>query len=402
MESGSITRLTRGEIFAILAFWAFLAVLTAAGLLVDPRVAAVAAMRAALRPDFTAGINTVALIEYGLWAAITLPIFWMTRRYGGDRPTLDRILAFLVIGVVLAIGVDALLKVISRQLLPSPAFPQPAGSQPTVPGLPARHPLSPPSPVRGLFSRFSFLYDFLVYIVVLAAGLARNYVVRNKARLEETRRLQAAAAELDAQLADARLNALRAQLNPHFLFNTLNGISTLVDEDPPGARRMIARLSDLLRHTLSEGDEQEIALKRELEMLRLYLDIMEVRFQGKLEVSIDSEASLDDALVPNLVLQPLVENAFRHGLAAIQTAGRVAVHAARDNGDLVLTVRDNGRGPANAVREGVGLTNTRARLTQLYGTHQRLALTADEGGGALVEVRLPYHTTPQRRSARNG
>ncbi len=402
VESGSITRLTRGEIFAILAFWAFLAVLTAAGLLVDPRVAAVAAMRAALRPDFTAGINTVALIEYGLWAAITLPIFWMTRRYGGDRPTLDRILAFLVIGVVLAIGVDALLKVISRQLLPSPAFPQPAGSQPTVPGLPARHPLSPPSPVRGLFSRFSFLYDFLVYIVVLAAGLARNYVVRNKARLEETRRLQAAAAELDAQLADARLNALRAQLNPHFLFNTLNGISTLVDEDPPGARRMIARLSDLLRHTLSEGDDQEIALKRELEMLRLYLDIMEVRFQGKLEVSIDSEASLDDALVPNLVLQPLVENAFRHGLAAMQTAGRVVVHAARDNGDLVLTVRDNGRGPANPVHEGVGLTNTRARLTQLYGTHQRLALTADERGGALVEVRLPYHTTPQRRSARNG
>ncbi|HKR09006.1 MAG TPA: histidine kinase, partial [Gemmatimonadaceae bacterium] len=287
---GSITRLTRGEIFAILAFWAFLAVLTAAGLLVDPRVAAVAAMRAALRPDFTAGIDTVALVEYGLWAVLTIPIFWMTRRYGGDRPTLDRILAFLVIGVVLAIGVDALLKVIARQVLPS--FPQP-----TLPALPNRRAPSPPSPVRGLFSRFSFLYDFLVYVVVLGAGLARNYIVRNRARLEETRRLQATAAELDAQLADARLNALRAQLNPHFLFNTLNGISTLVDEDPPGARRMIARLSDLLRHTLSEGDEQEIALKRELEMLRLYLDIMEVRFQGKLEVSIETESILDDALV---------------------------------------------------------------------------------------------------------
>ena len=396
-ESGSsITRLTRGEIFAILAFWGFLAVLTAAGLLVDPRVAAVAAMRAALRPDFTAGINTLALVEYGLWALLTLPIFWMTRRFGGDRPTLDRILAFLVIGVVLAIGVDALLKVISREVFPTSTFPQP-----TLPGLPGRRPPSPSSPVRGLFSRFSFLYDLLVYIVVLAAGLARNYIVRNKARLEETRRLQAAAAELDAQLADARLNALRAQLNPHFLFNTLNGISTLVDEDPPGARRMIARLSDLLRHTLSEGDEQEIALKRELEMLRLYLDIMEVRFQGKLEVSIEAEKSLDDALVPNLVLQPLVENAFRHGLALMQTVGRVAVRAERDNGDLVLTVHDNGRGPAKEMREGVGLTNTRARLTQLYGARQRLALTPDDGGGARVEVRLPYHTTPQRGSARN-
>ena len=391
-----IARLTRGEIFTILAFWSFLAVLTAAGLLVDPRVAAVAAMRAALRPDFRAGVDIIALVEYGLWALLTLPIFWMTRRFGGDRPTLDRILAFLLIGVVLAIAVDAVLKGISREVLPSP----------TAPGLPPLgsripHPSSPIPQVGRLFSRFSFFYDFLVYIVVLAAGLARNYIVRNKARLEETRRLQAAAAELDAQLADARLNALRAQLNPHFLFNTLNGISTLVDEDPPGARRMIARLSDLLRHTLSEGDDQEIALKRELEMLRLYLDIMEVRFQGKLEVSIEAEKSLDDALVPNLVLQPLVENAFRHGLALMQTVGRVAVRAERDNGDLVLTVHDNGRGPSKEMREGVGLTNTRARLTQLYGARQRLALTADDGGGARVEVRLPYHTTPQRRSARN-
>jgi LytS/YehU family sensor histidine kinase len=163
---------------------------------------------------------------------------------------------------------------------------------------------------------------------------------------------------------------------------------------------MIARLSDLLRHTL-EGDEQEIPLAHELEMLRRYLDIMEVRFQGKLEVSIETEASLDDALVPNLVLQPLVENAFRHGLALVQTVGRVAVRVVRDDGDLVLTVRDNGRGPAKEVHEGVGLTNTRARLTQLYGARQRLALTAAEGGGALVEVRFPYHTTPQRRSARN-
>jgi len=401
--SASITRLTRGEILAIVAFWAFLAVLTAAGLLVDPRIAAVAAMRAALRPDFRAGIDTIALVEYGLWALLTLPIFWMARRFGGDRPTLDRILAFLVIGVVVAIGVDALLKVISREVLPTPTLLQPGRPQPSFPG--SRFPVPAPrpaSPVRGLFSRLSFLYDFLVYIVVLGAGLARNYIVRNKARLDETRRLQAAAAELDAHLADARLNALRAQLNPHFLFNTLNGISTLVEEDPPGARRMIARLSDLLRHTLSEGDEQEIQLARELEMLRLYLDIMEVRFQGKLEVSIESEKSLDDALVPNLVLQPLVENAFRHGLALIQTVGRVAVRAERDNGDLVLTVRDNGRGPAKEMREGVGLTNTRARLSQLYGERQRLALTADEGGGALVEVRFPYHTTSQRRSVRNG
>jgi sensor histidine kinase YesM len=336
---------------------------------------------------------------------LTLPIFWMTRRFGGDRPTLDRILAFLVIGVVLAIGVDALLKVISRQMLMPPMVP--GGPLPTS-RFPLPAPRLPPQPMRGLFSRFSFLYDFVVYIVVLGAALARNYYVRYQVRLEETRRLEAEAtelraeaAELHAQVTDARLNALRTQLNPHFLFNTLNAVSTLVDEDPPGARRMIARLSDLLRHTLGEGAEQEITLARELEMLRRYLEIMEVRFQGKLEVSIETEPSLEDALVPNLVLQPLVENAFRHGLAQMQTVGRVAVRAVRDDGDLVLTVRDNGRGPANPVREGVGLTNTRARLTQLYGKRQRLALTADENGGAVVEVRVPYHTTPQRWSARS-
>jgi len=395
---GPITRLSPGEIFAILAFWAFLAVLTAAGRLVDPRVAAVAAMRA-MRPDPSGG-NTLALVEYALWAVLTLPIFWMTRRFGGDRPTLKRVLVFLAIGIVLAVGVDALLQVISRQVVPRPTFER-------IPGPPLPRRLPPQPPIRGLFTRFSFLYDFIVYTVVLAAGLARNYFVRYQARLNETRRLQAEAtelraeaAELHAQVTDARLNALRTQLNPHFLFNTLNAVSTLVDEDPPGARRMIARLSDLLRHTL-EGDEQEIPLASELEMLRRYLDIMEVRFQDKLEVSIETEPSLDDALVPNLVLQPLVENAFRHGLALMQTAGRVTVRAVRDDGDLVLTVRDNGRGPADPVREGVGLTNTRARLTQLYGARQRLALTAPEGGGALVEVRLPYHTTPQRRNARN-
>jgi signal transduction histidine kinase len=383
------------EILAILAFWAVLAVLTAAGRLVDPRVAAVAAMRAAIRPELSPGFASLALVEYALWAVLTLPIFWMTRRFGGDRPTLVRVLAFLMIGLVLAVAVDALLQVISRQVILAPVLP------PIQPGRLAPGRLPPPHQVRGLFSRFSFLYDFVVYVVVLGAGLARNYIVRNKARLDEARRLQAEAAELHAQLADARLNALRTQLNPHFLFNTLNAISTLVEEDPRGVRRMIARLGDLLRHTL-EGDEQEIPLARELEMLRQYLDIMEVRFQDKLEVSIEAEGSLDDALVPNLVLQPLVENAFRHGLALMmQTVGRVAVRVVRDDDDLVLTVRDNGRGPAKEVHDGVGLANTRARLTQLYGERQRLALTAAEGGGALVEVRFPYHTTPQRRSARN-
>ncbi|HEX7020704.1 MAG TPA: sensor histidine kinase [Gemmatimonadaceae bacterium] len=369
----SSTRLSPGEILAILAFWAFLAVLTAAGRLLDPRIAA-------MRPELTSGFVTLAVIEYSLWALLTLPILWMTRRFGGETPRLWRVLVFLLIGLVLAVVVDALLQEISRHIMPLP------------PGRRFRRPRPMP-----LFFRFEFLYDFMVYMVVLAAGLARNYFVRYQSRLDETRRLQAEAAELHAQLADARLNALRTQLNPHFLFNTLNAISTLVERDPRGVRRMIARLSDLLRHTLDERDEQEIRLAREMEMLRRYLDIMEVRFQGRLALSIESDPALDDALVPNLVLQPLVENAFQHGLAGMEGTGKLAVRAVRDGDELVLTVQDNGPGVSNdRLREGVGLSNTRARLAQLYGERQRLLLSSAPGGGALVEVRLPYHTRSER------
>ena len=120
----------------------------------------------------------------------------------------------------------------------------------------------------------------MVYLAVFAAALARDYFLRYQARLEETTQLQAQAAKLEAQLADARLTALRSQLNPHFLFNTLNAISSLVERDPRGVRKMIARLGELLRHTLEETESQEIALERELELLRRYLEIMEVRFQG--------------------------------------------------------------------------------------------------------------------------
>lgn len=383
------TRLTLAEIVAIFAFWAILAALTAAGRLIDPRVAAAAAARAVLRPE--PGVASLAIIEYMLWAVLTLPVFWMTRRFGGERPRLSRVVMFVVIGLALAITVDTLLREISRHLMPIPTFPR------IQPGRRA-----PAPPAHGLFSRFSFLYDFLLYVIVLGAALARNYYLRYQARLAETRRLQAESAELHAQLADARLNALRTQLNPHFLFNTLNAISTLVEEDPRGVRRMIARLGDLLRRTLDDGDEAEIPLSREVEMLRRYLEIMEVRFHGTLDVSIEVDPSVDDALVPNLLLQPLVENAFRHGLATMQSTGRVTVRAVREDEDVVITISDNGVGLSNDARDGVGLTNSRARLAQLYGGRQRLTLVSPDGGGALAEVRLPYHTTSERRSASNG
>jgi hypothetical protein len=135
----------------------------------------------------------------------------------------------------------------------------------------------------------------MVYLAVLGAALARDYFLRYQARLEETTRLQSRAARLEAQLAEARLDALRTQLNPHFLFNTLNAVSTLVERDPRGVRRMIARLGELLRHTLDEKNEQEITLERELDLLRRYLDIMEVRFQGRLSVTLDVADDVRDA-----------------------------------------------------------------------------------------------------------
>jgi two-component system, LytTR family, sensor kinase len=244
----------------------------------------------------------------------------------------------------------------------------------------------------------------MVYFAVVAAGFARDYFRRYQSRREEAARLQAQAAELHAQLAEARLAALRTQLDPHFLFNTLHAISSLVERDPRGVRRMIARLSELLRTSLEAGDEQEIPLEKEIAFLNRYLEIMQIRFQGRLEVDMRIDGSVVDALVPTMILQPLVENAVKHGVNKVASTGRIEIRAFRDETDrLVLRVRDNGPGLGadDESREGggVGLANTRARLQQLYGTDQLLTLTpAPDGGGFVAEVTLPYHTRADLRA----
>jgi two-component system, LytTR family, sensor kinase len=170
-------------------------------------------------------------------------------------------------------------------------------------------------------------------------------------------------------------------------------VSTLVERDPRGVRRMIARLSELLRHTLDGTNEQEIPLERELDVLRRYLEIMEVRFQGRLTVTMNIADDARDALVPNLMLQPLVENALKHGLNAADGSGRIEVSARRDGDVVHLAVRDHGPGPtAPSAARGVGIQNTIARLEQLYGDKQRFALRRATDGGAVVEVEIPYRT----------
>jgi len=281
---------------------------------------------------------------------------------------------------VIGVTVYALIEISQDLILAPPAIPLPRRRGP------------PPLwvPFEGL-GRFRFLNQFLVYLSILAVGFAREYFLRDQARTREAIALEARAATLQAQLADAQMTALRMQLNPHFLFNTLHAVSALVERDPGGVRRMIARLSELLRHTLETGRD-EIPLREELAFLERYIEIMEIRFQGRLRVVRTIDETALDGLVPNLVLQPLVENALEHGAARATGEGRIEIAALRDGDRLLLTVRDNGPGPSTTAGSGVGLANTRARLAQLYGDGAEVSLTAAAGGGGLAEIDLPFHT----------
>jgi len=205
------------------------------------------------------------------------------------------------------------------------------------------------------------------------------------------------ASRLQTQLTQAQLEALKMQLQPHFLFNTLHSISALLHRDPDAADRMIARLGDFLRLTLENSGAQEVSLQKELEFLTCYLEIERVRFQDRLTTSIEVEPAALDAPVPNLILQPIVENALRHGIAQTRGPGRVEISAKRENGSLRIRVRDNGPGlaaitrPDDGLREGLGLSNTRARLEQLYGEAHRFELANDPHGGLTVTLEIPAH-----------
>jgi signal transduction histidine kinase len=366
-------KLTRGELAGILAFWLFMAVLTAANRLLDPR------RPPGLQPVSASAPIALALVEALVWAAVTPLVFLLVRRAAslGDRRVQQG--ALIAVGAVgVSVLVDALFDVARAALL----------------GLPGRHNVFI-DPV-GTLTHLWFLREMIVYCGMVAAGAAREYSVRYRVRREEAVRLQAETARLQAQLAEARLSALRSQIDPHFLFNTLNAVSALVERDPRGVRRMIARLSELLRHSLEGAGEPVVTLRQELAFADRYLEIMRIRFQGSLEVEqrVDDEAL--DALVPNLVLQPLVENTVKHGLGKLRGIGKIEIEARREGDRVVLRVRDNGPGMDGAApaREGVGLRNTRERLAQLYGADAALTLRPAAGGGFEAEVSLPWRAAP--------
>jgi two-component sensor histidine kinase len=354
----------RAEWAAIIGFWLVLAVLTL--------------VRRSLAP-WGGGLATpgvvITLSEYAVWMLLTPGIFYLARRYPLERSVWpQRLLVHLGAAFLMAAAVDLVRVVIVGPLL-------------VQAGMLTERPWNS-DPLAAL-ARLQFLDELIIYLAGLGAGFARDYFLRFRERQE-------VATQLEAQLAEARLAALRMQLNPHFLFNTLHAISALVERDPQGVRRIVAKLSMLLRRVLDDDAGQETTLRDELHFLRDYLDIQHVRFQGRLEVVEDIDADTLDALVPTLILQPLVENAVEHGASRIEEGnGRIIIGAHRAEDRLVLVVQDNGPGMAangNRTVGGVGLRNTRARLDGLYGKAAMLRLEDAVGGGLRAVVTLPYHT----------
>lgn len=234
---------------------------------------------------------------------------------------------------------------------------------------------------------FGFYIDLIVALLIVIAVHALLYYRRFRAsELEQ--------ASLKTQLAQARLTALKMQIHPHFLFNTLHSISSLVLEDPPKANSMIARLGDFLRLTLEESDQQLVTLKKETEFLRCYLEIEQVRFGDRLTVELDLDPAALSAQVPHLILQPVVENAVQYAIAPRATPGYIKIDARRSDNQLRLEVRDSGPGITKTAaaldKHGLGLSNVRARLQQLYGPNHRFEITNGPEGGLTVIIEIPY------------
>lgn len=311
--------------------------------------------------------------DWLLYAFLTPAAFWVARRFPLTRGSLAR---NLLVHVVAAITLCAAWAgggiLLWRAIFHEPSTPWGGGA-------------------LGWFVT-SLPFGVAVYFAVVGVQHAAFYFL--EARERETQ-----AAQLSAQLARARLQALRMQMQPHFLYNSLNAITVILrDRDTVTATRMLEQLGGMLRRVMRTDGPQEVSLAEEIGFLRQLLAIEEVRFSDRLRPEFDVDEVLLSAAVPEFVLQPLVENALRHGLARRVTATLLRISARRDGTDLVLTVTDDGPGPGDRAllaeerASGVGLSNTRERLAVLYGTAASLTLVPTPSGGAAATVRLPYRT----------
>ncbi|HWL40506.1 MAG TPA: histidine kinase [Gemmatimonadaceae bacterium] len=310
-------------------------------------------------------------------ALFTPAYFWLVRRYPLDRESWPRAIAALL-------GATSVFVVMKHALY----------SQLGVWTSPWLH---PDLPSRAFSERFNnamtgaYISETIAFWCLIGVVYAAEFYRRAR-----DRELQAV--RLRAELTEARLDALAAQLRPHFLFNALHGVSTLMHRDVNAADAMLANLADLLRRTLRQsenGDRHEVRLAEELETLRLYFAVIHERFRDRLTIGIDVPSALAHAMVPHFVLQPLVENALEHGISRRAGPGRIDVSAERFNGTLRLTVSDDGPGLSGredeSIRDGVGLSNTRRRLRELYGDEQELAVERGQSGSGLrVSVCFPY------------
>jgi two-component system LytT family sensor kinase len=316
------------------------------------------------------------------WAILVPGILWVARRYRFERQTWRRAAVVHSCGVVVFTLAHAVLTVSAREPLAAAFDIKPWGSW------------------WSDFQRLFFLnfdWEMMTYWAVVGLSHALDYRHEAQARaLTE--------AHLQTRLAEAQLQALQRQLHPHFLFNTLHTISALMHRDTEAADAMLARLSDLLRLTLDRLGVQEIPLKEELEFLATYLEIERTRFGERLMVQMEIEPETLDVCVPNLILQPLVENAIRHGIAPRLGGGRLQI-VARVTGDrLWMMVRDNGPGLSqaklDAFNKGVGLSNTRSRLEHLYPGAHRFEFHEPSDGGLAVTIEIPVSAdTDEAREA---
>ena len=319
-------------------------------------------------------ITTLAVLNFSFWygwALLSPIVLWVARRFPLERDTWKRSAAVHFGAVLVLIFVHV-------------AFVEWVFV--TVPGTGYIGKLTWWQRVQRNYI-MNFDWEMMTYGAIIAFSHAAAYF-----RQAQDRALRAA--QLETRLAEAQLQALQRQLHPHFLFNTLNGISALMHRDVHAADRMLVRLSDLLRMALDRRSAQEVPLSDDLEFLAKYLEIEQARFGERLSVRYDFDPDTLDALVPNLLLQPLVENSVRHAIAALSEGGVIEVTSRRVGDSLELRVRDNGPGLSKertpSSPRGLGLTNTRSRLEHLYGSAQHLQFSETPGGGLTVTVVLPF------------
>ncbi len=320
------------------------------------------------------------LLVYYVWLLLTPLILWAGRRFKPEPSHwLRNLIAHLLCGSLISLIYIAAYTYLTRALEIFPNW------------------------QISLFDQFLhfigmyFHLDLFTYCAILGVGLAFDYY--HKYREKELQ-----AAELRAQLSQAQLETLRLQLQPHFLFNTLNSIVGLIrNEENKDAVRMTTGLSDLLRHVLEHAGRQEVSLREEVEFLERYLDIQQMRFSDRLRVEMKIDRDALDAKVPSLILQPIVENAIRHGIAARNAGGVVVLSAGRRNGHLEINIYNDGPTLPATWRiencDGIGLTNTRARIEQLYGEAGRLEVNNRDTRGVEATLTIPF--LPME-GARNG